>query len=93
MTRVFLLTAVMVCAPCLVSMAAEEEKSSPVVQTVVEEESGSKLKHLDVGDDERPSRERDTSASEGNPMPLGESYDENTGLPNVVKSDTVGEVE
>ena len=93
MTRVFLIAAIMVCAPCLISMAAGEEKSSPIVQTVVEEESGSKLKHLDIGDDERPSKPRDTSASEGNLMPMGESYDENTGLPNVVKSDTVGEIE
>lgn len=58
------------------------------------EGSGSEtLRHIDTGEEDNRPVDMKYGVSNTEMMPSYDSYDENTGLPNVVESDTAGELE
>lgn len=95
--KYFILTGALVCVLCAGVYAEEDVKgksanlASPASQTVVfEEAGGSGEKAIETG----PVRNRypnDGGVDDSGAMPPYESYDENTGLPNYVPSDSYGE--
>lgn len=67
-------------------------ENAPVDAEVSEEvEEGTGLRHIDVGDDSDSRVEE--PVSQIGVMSPGESYDENTGLPDVVESDSSMEIQ
>ncbi len=92
--KYFVLTGALACVLCTGAFGAEEDmkgKASAASQTVVfEEAGGSGEKAIETG----PVRNRypnDGGVDDSGAMPVYESYDENTGLPNYVPSDSYGE--
>ena len=96
--KYLILTGVLACALCAGVCGAEEDikgkgasPASPASQTVVfEEAGGSGERAIDTG----PVKNRypnDGGVDDSGAMPADESYDENTGLPNSVPSDSYGE--
>ena len=53
----------------------------------------SQEKEIVVDSNERASNGKEFGVGKENEMPSGETYDQNTGLPNVVESDKEGEIE
>ena len=77
------------CAVCGDVCDAEETKKAPITaeEAVMDDKPAPKLRHLDVGSAGEP----DSAAQK--PMEQWESYDQNTGLPNVTQSDSTYELE
>jgi len=51
------------------------------------------LRHIDTGEEDDQPADMKYGVNNTQMMPSYDSYDENTGLPNVVESDTAGELE
>lgn len=80
---------------CCGVFAAEEPQgkpSAPASQTVVFKEAGGAGGDQDVGgSDTRDQAPNDGGVDDAGTMPQYQSYDQNTGLPNDVPSDSYGE--
>lgn len=94
--RYFYMIVVLTCAifsnmPC----DAEETKAKKETaqKTVIVEEGGVGGKHINVGNTEDNSGRSESGVGAERPMPTWETYDQNTGLPDVVPSDSYGEYE
>jgi|GEM_PF-6590701 hypothetical protein len=90
-----IMTGVFACALCAGVFAEEDikgEASHPAGQTVVfEEAGGAGAKTIDSGPSRSTSYPNDGGVNDSGAMPPYESYDPNTGLENVVPSDSSGE--
>jgi hypothetical protein len=90
-----IMTGVFACALCAGGYAEEYMKgkaSYPASQTVVfEEAGGAGAKTIDSGPSPRTSYPNDGGVNDSGALPPYESYDPNTGLKNVVPSDSSGE--
>jgi hypothetical protein len=94
--RFLVLTGALACALCAAVYAEEDVKgkpASPAGQTVVfEEAGGSGEREIETG----PARSRqpnDGGVDDAGVMPSYETYDDTTGLPDYVPSDSYGEVD
>lgn len=73
---------------------AKEVKGNTKAEDVAIKEGPSRNeKQIDTGSEEGDVLEETSETNTGVAMPPYESYDPNTGLPNVVESDTTGELE
>jgi len=90
-----IMTGALACALCTGVYAEEDVKgkgTDPASQTVVFEEAGaSEPKSIETGNPRNPDYPRDGGVDDSGAMPPYESYDPNTGLKNVVPSDSSGE--
>jgi hypothetical protein len=90
--RGLVLTGALACALCAGAIAEEDIKgkpTDPASQTVIiEEADGTGQKAIDESGQDRETRPNDGGVDESGAMPSDESYDENTGLPDRVPSDT-----
>jgi len=95
--RNLVLTGALACALCAGAVAEEDIKpkgTSPASQTVIfEEAGGSGEKALDEGGPDKNIYTNDGGVDDAGTMPPYESYDENTGLPDTVPSDTAGQLD
>ena len=76
--------------------AGEEVSKSPVVASSQAVKTGQVLsqgKEIVVDSNEALSDDKDYGVGEVREMPESDTYDQNTGMPNVVGSDTAGEIE
>lgn len=92
--KYFVLAGALACALCAGAFGAEEDikgkSTDSASQTVVfEEAGGSGEREIDSGRPRRTAYPNDGGVA--GTMPSDESYDENTGLPDYVPSDTAGE--
>lgn len=69
------------------------DKPGAAKTVVAEEKTGSQLKEIDVGGETTAVEEEGYGVEERSQVSPGGTYDENTGLPNVVESDKTGELE
>ena len=96
MKYVYLVSA-LACALCVgICDADEPQKNSPAAQTVVineTPESQTGVRHIDTGDSSGGGRARDYGAGENRQMEQWETYDADSGLPDVVPSDASGQLE
>ncbi|MDD5422103.1 MAG: hypothetical protein WC592_05595 [Candidatus Omnitrophota bacterium] len=82
---------------CAVPDCSAEEGGDKTVaeeKTSSESESEENMKPIDLGDEgERRADEGGCGVDNPQMMPPGDDVDENTGAPNIVESDTTGEIE
>ena len=76
------------------SCAADDAQKTTAAKTVVTEENpDSKMKEIDTGNGGGNPIKEGYGVDQQRTMPAGQTYDENTGLPNTVESDKAGELE
>lgn len=96
MRYAFLISALS-CAFCLftgLSDAEDAQNKKAVAKTVVVDENpDSRIKHIDVDEPSGGASEKEYGVNSERPMPGWEEYDENTGLPDKVESDSWVEFE
>lgn len=80
-------------APVFAEEESQETAESGVEADEAEEASSDEPEDIYTGEEDERAPETEYGASRPDLMPPGESYDENTGLPNVTGSDTDGEIE
>lgn len=89
--------ALLAALPCAAQKAVETKESIAEYGPAKEGEKGvvseKEMTPLDIGEATDESCGSDYGVDKPALMPPGEMYDENTGLPNSVESDTCGEIE
>ena len=81
---------------CVNAMASEEAVGNGAVQAQAKTQSGQPVKapkEIVVNDNGGRADDEEFGVGQESEMPESDTYDENTGLPNVVGSDTMGEIE
>ncbi|MDP2913766.1 MAG: hypothetical protein Q8N91_07190 [Candidatus Omnitrophota bacterium] len=96
MKYAFIVIYIIIFILCATSFCGAEKKQKiekPAAETAIEKDDSAKLKHIDTGEDDGQVHEAEYGVNKPELMPPGQSYDENTGLPNIVESDAGGEIE
>lgn len=96
MKYAFLIICIIILMLSITSFCVAEKNQKiekPAAETAIDEGGSAKLMHIDTGEDDGQAHETEYGVNKPELMPPDQSYDENTGLPNIVESDAEGEIE